>query len=133
MKTFYWGAFYVALSLLLSACQTHTHKTSDVVVSAGNLAQYNLFLPYASASFDNQSLTIKGGIRNKTAPSHLACGYLDIQLFNKEGVLINTLTTHYSPCILHFRPKAKRTGHFSVSTSNIPPQPLTIKIFYRKK
>lgn len=133
MKNSYWGALYLSLSLLLGACQTQPHKTSDVVVSAGNLAKYNLFLPYANASFDGQLLTIKGGIRNKASPSHLACGYLDIQLFNSEGVLINTLTADYSPCILHFRPRAKRTGHFSVSTSDVPPQALTVKVFYRQK
>lgn len=133
MKIFYCGVLYLSLSLFLSACQTQPHKTSDVVVSSGNLANHNLFLPYATASFDNQLLTIKGGIRNKTAPSHLACGYLDIQLFNKDGALINTLTANYSPCILHFRPRAKRTGHFSVSTTSVPPQALTVKVFYRQK
>lgn len=115
--------------LLLSACQSvpKYHSFTD-----GNLKAHNLYLTYSKATFNEKILTIEGGIRTITAPSNVKCGYLSIDVFNQQAELLKTVATNYSPCILHFRPKAKRTGLFSVAVSGIEPQPLTINVYYRK-
>ena len=118
------------LTLLLSACQSvpKYHSFMD-----GNLKAHNLYLTYSKATFNEKILTIEGGIRTITAPSNVKCGYLSIDVFNQQAELLKTVATNYSPCTLHFRPKAKRTGLFSADVSGIEPQPLTIKVYYRKK
>ena len=118
------------LTLLLSACQSipKYHAFMD-----GNLKAHNLYLTYSKVTFNEKILAIEGGIRTITAPSNVKCGYLSIEVFNQQAVLLKTIATNYSPCTLHFRPKAKRTGLFSVDVSDIDPQPLTIKVYYRKK
>jgi len=118
-----------ALTFLLSACQSAPkyHSFMD-----GNLKAHHLYLTYSKATFNEKMVTIEGGIRTITAPSNVECGYLSIEVFNQQGVLLNTIATTYSPCILHFRPRAKRTGLFSATLEGIEPQPLTIKVYYRK-
>lgn len=120
----------IALLLLLSACQT---LPSEHSISAGNLKQHNLYLTSASAEFAQDKLIIAGGIRNITAPNNLDCGSLSIEVFNQNNVLLQTLSSDYSPCTLHHSPGAKRTGYFSEAVAGIAPQPLQVKIFYRDK
>lgn len=118
-----------SLALLLSACQSvpKYHSFTD-----GNLKAHNLTLTYSKASFNEKTVTIEGGIRTITAPSRVDCGYLRIEVFNQHGTLLKTVATKYSPCTLHFRPKAKRTGLFSATLENIEPQPLTIEVYYER-
>lgn len=126
--------FYVLVMIFaLNGCNTLPASAVKVDVIASNLSQHNLYLTYLSATVDHNVLTVSGGIRTKTAPTFVAPGYIEIEVYSKESVLLKTLATLYSPSILHFRPKARRTGYFSATANDVEPQSLLLKVFYRKK
>lgn len=123
----------LAVILMLSGCGTLPTSTVKVDVISSNLKQYNLYLTYLTVTIDNKLLTINGGIRTQTAPTYVAPGYIEIEVYTKENVLLKTLATQYSPSVLHYRPKARRTGYFSATANGVEPQLLLLKVFYRKK
>ncbi len=119
-------------ALLLGACQTTASNTSNIVFEDG-LGQHNLILTGTSANIHEGILTIQGGIWPKQKRRHVACGQLQFQVFNTEGILLTTVITNYSPCHLHYRPNTRRTGYFSVTVKDIPQQALRITVSYLKK
>lgn len=124
-------AFFVAL--LLSACQTTAPNTSGIVFEDDALRQHNLELSNAMANFNDGTLTISGGVWPTQKKPHIACGQLQLQIFDTQGVLLKTLNADYSPCHLHYRPNTRRTGYFSVVINDIHRQALIIKASYQKK
>lgn len=133
MKLFTHIFYVLVVILVLSGCSTVPASSIKINVISTNLSQHNLYLTYLTATIDNNVLTINGGIRTKTAPSLVAPGYIEVEVFTTENVLLKTLVTLYSPSILHYRPKARRTGYFSATANNVEPQALLLKVFYRKK
>gem|GEM_PF-1892627 len=125
--------YALTLTVVLSSCSTLPESTINVDVVSSNLRQHNLYLTYLTATVDNNLLTINGGIRTRTAPTYVAPGFIEIEVYSTEHVLLKTLATLYSPNILHYRPKARRTGYFSATATGVEPQPLLVKVFYRKK
>lgn len=125
--------YLLTVIVVLSACSTLPESTVKVDVISSNLRQHNLYLTYLTATVDNNLLTINGGIRTQTAPTHVAPGFIEIEVYSTENILLKTLATLYSPSALHFRPKARRTGYFSATVSGVEPQPLLLKVFYREK
>lgn len=120
------SALTIFLGACVSASKYHTFLADD-------FKAHNLYLTSSKATFNEKKLLIEGGIRTRTAPSHVDCGYIDIKIFNQQSLLLKTVTTEYSPCELHRRPKAPRTGFFSAVVEDIEPQQLIIKLSYREK
>jgi hypothetical protein len=131
MKLFLKNVLLTVMLLLLTACQTLPKETESINIVAGNLHQHHLRLAYSQATFNNGILNIRGGIKPKIAPLHSNPGYLEISIFNAEGVLLKTIPTTYSPQKLHYVRRKLRTGHFSVDVSGINPQSLSITVNYR--
>jgi len=121
--------FFVAL---LSACQTTVHTTSNIVFEDDALRQHKLELTNATASFNDGILTISGGVWPTQKKPHIACGQLQFQIFDTQGVLLKALNVNYSPCHLHYGPNTRRKGSFSVVINDIHPQALIIKSSYQK-
>jgi hypothetical protein len=119
--------------VLLSACQTTVSTTSNIVFEDDALRQYNLELTKATANFNDSVLTISGDVWPTQKRPHIACGQLQLQIFDTQGVLLKTLNVDYSPCHLHYGPNTRRTGSFSVVINDIHQQALIIKARYQKK
>lgn len=118
---------------LLNACQTTAPDTSGVVFDDDALRKHNLELSNAAANFSDGVLTISSGVWPTQKRPHIACGQLELQIFNTQGVLLKTLNTDYSPCHLHYRPNTQRAGYFSVAVNDLHQQTLIVKTSYRKK
>lgn len=118
--------------VLLSACQTTVPTTSNIVFEDDALHQHNLELTNATASFNDGILTISGGVWPTQKKPHIACGQLQFQIFDTQGILLKALNANYSPCHLHYGPNTRRTGSFSVVINDIYPQALIIKASYQK-
>lgn len=122
----------LAIGALLNACQS-TPTSSQVVFTDEELLQHRLRLTNPVARFDNGDLILRGGIWPMHKQLHARCGHIKFEISDAEGVLLRTLITDYSPCHLHYKPKARRTGYFSVVVSGIPAQQLVITASYQAK
>ena len=123
--------FFVAL---LSACQTTAlSNNSNIVFEDDAMRQHNLELTNPAASFNDTMLTITGGVWPTQKRPHIACGELQLQVVDTQGILLKALNVDYSPCHLHYAPNTRRAGSFSVVINNIHPQALIIKASYQEK
>jgi hypothetical protein len=120
-------------AVLLNACQTAAPDNSGVVFDDSALRQHNLDLSNAKASFNDGALTLSSGVWPTQKRPHIACGQLQLQIFDTQGVLLKTVNADYSPCHLHYQPNTRRAGYFSVMVSDLHPQPLIIRTSYKKK
>ena len=124
-------AFFV--SVLFSACQTTAPNTSNIVFEDDSLRQHKLELTRATANFNDGILRISGGVWPTQKRPHIACGQLQLQIFDTQGILLKTINADYSPCHLHYGPNTRRAGGFSVVINDIQRQALIIKVGYQKK
>jgi hypothetical protein len=119
--------------VLLNACQTTVPNNSHIVFEEDALRQHNLELTKATANFNDGILTISGGVWPTQKRPHIACGQLQLQIFDTQNILLKTLNVDYSPCHLHYGPNPRRTGYFSVVMNDMHQQALIIKASYQKK
>ncbi|WP_062065843.1 hypothetical protein [Cellvibrio sp. OA-2007] len=123
----------LSIGVFLNACQTTDPNVADIVFEDDALRQFNLELSNATAKFNNGALTISSGVWPTQKRPHVACGQLQLQIFDSQGVLLKTLNADYAPCHLHYRPNTRRKGYFSVVINDIQRQTLIIKTSYQKK
>ena len=123
----------LSIGALLNACQSTPPTSSQVVFKDEALLQHRLKLTNPVARFDNGTLILRGGIWPVHKQLHARCGHIKFEIVDAEGVLLRTVTTDYSPCHLHYKPKARRTGYFSVVVSGIPAQQLVITARYQAR
>lgn len=121
------------LLLALVANASAISATTHIAITADDLAQHNLSLVRANSKFHGSGLTVSGRIQAEPGAPQAACGLLELQVFDNSGTLLTSLTTSYTPCLLSYRPKVRRSGHFTASIPNLAPQPLDVKILFHKK
>lgn len=119
----------ILLILLTGCASTPSYHT----INADDFKNHNLNLTYSKVSFDKNTLLIEGGVQLIRVSGNVDCGHIDILITNQQDVVLKATHTEYSLCELHLRPKAKRTGLFSVKIDGIEPQPLNIKFSYGGK
>ncbi len=125
MKSFTRLIALLLFPILLSACQLTSQENTQVIFKTDQLKQHHLSLNIG-ALFEGPNLILTGEVLPEHKQVHVECGQLQFQIFDKQGVLLKTVTTDYEPCHLHYKPNTRRPGRFSVIVDGVHSQALII-------
>lgn len=125
MKSFTRLIALLLFPILLSACQLTSQEHTQVIFKTDQLKQHHLSLNIG-ALFEGPNLILTGEVLPEHKQVHVECGQLQFQIFDKQGILLKTVTTYYEPCHLHYKPNTRRPGRFSVIAEGVHSQALII-------